>query len=130
MIKKIFPIILPMFLFISCIQSNYMKKTDFLPVTLESMTDTVKVGQPVTIRLSAVAPNGCWKNLKHFMSQSTDNHILFVAKGDFESTGACTDNIVQKDSVFNFILTKAGKYYIQMNQSPNTITNDSLEIIN
>jgi hypothetical protein len=94
------------------------------------MTDTVKVGQPVTISLNVEAPNGCWKNLKHYMSQSTDNHILFVAKGDFESYGDCMDNLVQKDSTFNFILTKAGKYYIQMNQSPNPVINDSIQIIN
>ena len=128
--KIIFPIILPIILLISCSQTNYMKKTDFLPVTLESMTDTVKVGQPLSISLRAEAPSGCWKNLRHYMSQSTDNHILFVAKGDFESTGDCSDNIVQKDSTFNFTLPKAGKYYIQLNQSPNPVTNDSIQIIN
>ena len=128
--KNIFLIILHIFLLISCIQPNYMKTTDFLPVTLESKTDTVKVGQPVTIRLRAVAPNGCWKNLKHYMRQPTDNHILFVAKGDYESTDECTAILVEKDSVFNFTLPKAGRYYIQINESPLTVITDSIQIIN
>jgi len=128
--KNIFLLILSIFSVLSCTQPSYTKKIDFLPVTLISKPDTVKVGQPVTISLSAVATNGCWSNLRQYMRQPSENHILFMAKGDFDSTGDCTDNLVQKDSVFNFTLPKAGKYYIQLNESPITVTIDSLQIIN
>jgi len=128
--KNIFLIIFPIFLLLSCSQPSYTKRTDFLPVTLISMTDSVKVGQPVSISLNTEAPNGCWRNLKLYMRQPSDNHILFMAKGDFESTGDCSDNIVHKDSTFNFTLPKAGKYYLQLNESPNTVIIDSLQIVN
>ena len=132
--KTIFLIILPIFLVLSCSQPNLTntitRKTDFLPVTLVSMRDTVKVGQPVSINLKAVATNGCWRKLRHSMSQSTDYHLLFTAKGDYESSGECSDNLVQKDSMFNFTLPKAGKYYIQLNESPLKVKTDSIQVIN
>jgi len=130
--KNIFLFILPIFLIISCSQPNLTitKKTDNLPVLLVSMTDSVKVGQPVSISLRAVGYNSCWKNLRQSMKQPTENHILFTAKGDFESYGACNEIIVGKDSVFNFNLSKAGKYYIQLNESPLKVITDSLQIIN
>ena len=132
--KNIFLIILPIFLIISCSQSNFTntitKKTDILPVLLVSMSDSVKVGQPVSITLRAVGYSSCWKNLRQSMRQPTDHHILFTAIGDFESTGECSDNIVHKDSTFNFTLPKAGRYYFQLNESPNPVIIDSLQIVN
>jgi len=132
--KNIFLIILPIFLIISCSQSNFTntitKKTDILPVLLVSMSDSVKVGQPVSITLRAVGYSSCWKNLRQSMRQPTDNHILFTAKGDFESYGSCNDILIEKDSIFNFTLPKAGKYYIQLNESPLKVKTDSIQIIN
>ena len=89
---------------------------------------TGQVNLNIAIALQAEAPSGCWNDLKINLNKVDDHHFLFIATGQYTTKGACPEVMIYQDTIINFKVATAGKYYFQINESPYPVTGDTLEV--
>jgi hypothetical protein len=119
---------LMLFLTISCtkMSDNYIKMTGMVNISETIIPDTSIVFEKVQIRGKAEATNGCWKNLYFQFRKINDFEYELKANGTYESTGVCSDVMVYKDTLIDFIPAQKGTYLFYTIKKPYKIITDTM----
>lgn len=101
------------------------------PINIEELLvqETAQAGEEIEIQVYAVAPNGCFENLKITLRQSATNYYVFRATGYYDSNDTCPAVIVSLDTTINFTPPSAGTFYFQANEQPFPILRDTLTVL-
>lgn len=84
---------------------SHEKYTGYVSITETTLPDSAFIGQTVPVYAKAVAPNGCWSDLKIFLGKSVTADTIFAisATGLFESyNGLCSEVLISADTTFEF----------------------------
>lgn len=114
-LKTILFLLMVSFLMASCDLNNdsYSSFTGYVNIDMTQLTDSAFTGQTVPVAVHAMAPNGCWSDLKIYLEKSNVADTLYsiVATGYYESiNGICSEILVTADTIFNFRANSAGTY--------------------
>ncbi|MBV2245640.1 MAG: hypothetical protein KUL83_00620 [Lentimicrobium sp.] len=119
--KKLYFVGLMLLFLTSCKLENdsYSHFYDYVDIAQTLIPATAYVGDSVLIHTTAVANNGCWKNLKLFYGRINDTLYAINAQGEYESyNNLCPEVVVMADSIFTFIPDTTGTF-IFVSQSRN-----------
>lgn len=119
--KKLWFLLLAVLLLTSCDLKNesYSHFYDYVDIEQTSLPENVLAGDTVLIHATAVAYNGCWKNLELYFGKINDTLYAINAQGEYEShNDICPEILVTADSTFTFIPDTTGTF-IFVSQSRN-----------
>ncbi|MDY0344250.1 MAG: hypothetical protein RBR28_11805 [Lentimicrobium sp.] len=119
--KKLYFSVLILLFLTSCKLENdsYSHFYDYVDIEQTLIPTTALVGDSVLIHTTAVAYNGCWRNLKLYYGKINDTLYAINAQGEYESyNGICPEVVVSADSTFVFIPDTTGTF-IFVSQSRN-----------
>ncbi len=84
---------------------SHEKYTSYVSITETIVPDSALVGQTVPVYAKAVAPNGCWSNIRIFLGKSViaDTIYAISSTGLYESyNGICAEILISADTTFEF----------------------------
>lgn len=102
-----------------------------LPINIEEILvqETAQAGEEVGIQVYAVAPNGCFEDLKITLKQTGSNYYIFRATGYYDSNEICPPATSSLDTTISFTPATAGTFYFQANEEPFPILMDTLTVL-
>lgn len=116
---------------VNCKDADDNELSGTFPINIEEILvqETAQAGEEVGIHVYAVAPNGCFENLKIGLRQIGPNYYLFRATGDYDSNDQCPAVTVSLDTTINFTPPSVGTFYFQANEQPFPILMDTLTVL-
>lgn len=130
-LMKIIVFLLLVCLIVSCKDpgDHYVKRFDRVNISKTSIPDTAINQKYLQIRAMAQADNGCWSNLYFELKKTKDFEYTLKAYGTFESFGTCSDRVVTRDTVINFLPRQTGTYRFLMSTQSGKTEKDSIVVI-
>ena len=121
--KILLSIVLTFYIFTSCDCSD----VDQMSIAESMVPDSVNITDTVKVSIKAEAYNGCWGDLhvKLFHNDDFRYSIKAYAKKSCYSF-ACPAVMVQLDTTLKIVPSKKGLYFVQVWESPNRYSIDSL----
>jgi hypothetical protein len=128
-IMRAYVFLILIFISISCSKNeNSDRNIGMVGISEVIIPDTVTSLENIQVYAKAEATNGCWNNLYLDLSKVNEFEYYIKAFGTFESSGACPEVMVYKDSVIDIQPMQKGIYIFKISQSPNLIVIDTLVI--
>lgn len=121
MVKSTLLLLLGAAMFTSCIKDNdyHMSITTFVPISADSLLDTVYIYNPIEVNIEAELPNMCWHSLR-FIKEDGDSTFSFAASATFENDGeVCGTEVRTFDTTYTIvpISTKKHIFYFFSNDT-------------
>lgn len=128
-IMRAYVLLILIFILISCSKNeNSDRNIGMVGICEVIIPDTVTSLEKIQVYAKAEATNGCWGNLHLELNKVNEFEYSIKAFGTFESSGACPEVMVYKDSVLDFQPMQKGICIFKISQSPNLIVIDTLVI--
>lgn len=132
--RKLFPILLTMLLFAalpSCLDNeDEIIFSDYITLTSGELPSTVDVNTPISIDLTATAPNSCWHSIRFKHGVESDTICIYAAVAIFENHGKTCDEVpVTKDTTVTFTPTLAKSYIFKFMKSYSEVVIDTVEVV-
>jgi hypothetical protein len=103
-----------------------VKGTSIVYIDEYSIPDTATNLVSTQIKAHAYETNGCWRNLYFELIKDNTFEYEVTAYGSYESSGACPDVMVYRDTVINFKPSQKGLYLFHIHTEPKVIKTDTM----
>jgi len=129
--KLILLALLSTFSLVSCLENDSsIVSTSTIDLYAGILPDTVTIYSTVPISLRATAPNSCWHSIQFRKETIRDTLTNFWAIGTFENHGeVCSEVLVTKDTVINFVPTITKSYVFQFLENYNKVRVDTIVVV-